>query len=216
MITSVANQLVAVDNDILRALESRITGKTGLRPNRSKPDYEFWLVQRSEGHGFFSLRLSHHKAYDKILQKGELRPELANVLCRLSDPKPKELFLDPFCGSVRFRSNARWGFPRAWLLRAIKMLALSNSCECGSRISAYGNAWWCVRDDALHLTRYQDESIHAIVTDPPWGHFVKTDAPIADFYRDMLNEFVRLLRPKARLVLLTAETKALESAMERN
>jgi tRNA G10 N-methylase Trm11 len=71
------------------------------------------------------------------------------------------------------------------------------------------------RDDALNLTRYQDGSIHAIVTDPPWGHFAKTEAPIAEFYRDMLREFVRLLRPDGRLVILTAETAALDAAIER-
>src|SRR5688572_16782708 len=81
IVTSEANQLVQIDNAIMQTIEQRITGKTGLRPNRAKPDFEFWLSQRSEGDGFFAFRLSYHKAYDKTLQKGELRPELANILC---------------------------------------------------------------------------------------------------------------------------------------
>jgi len=211
VITSVANQLVAVDNNILEALELRITEKTGLRPNRSKPDFEFWLAQRSEGHGFFSLRVTHHKAYDKILQKGELRPELANILCRLSEPKPKELFLDPFCGSGAIPIQRATAFAEGLVIasdqdeRKVELLR--------ERIKDLGLRKRVVvrRDDALNLTRYQDSSIHAIVTDPPWGHFISTDTPIAGFYRDMLKEFVRLLRPGARLVILTAETAVLES-----
>lgn len=215
VIPSVANQLVAIDNRILEALEKRISEKTGLRSHRSKPDFEFWLAQRSEGHGFFSLRLSHHKAYDKILQKGELRPELANILCRLSDPKPKELFLDPFAGSGAIPIQRAAGFPEGLVIasdqdeRAVELLR--------DRIKDLGLKKRVVvrHDDALHLSRYQDGSIHAIVTDPPWGHFAKTKAPIAEFYLDMLRELARVLRPEGKLVILTAETAALDAAAER-
>jgi len=214
VIPSVANQLVAIDNGVLQLIERKICQKTGLRPNRSKPDFEFWLVQRSEGHGFFSLRLSHHKAYDKVLQKGELRPELANILCRLSDPQPKELFLDPFAGSGAIPIQRAAGFPEGLVIasdrdeRAVELLR--------NRIRELGLKKRVVvrRDDALHLERYQDGSIHTIVTDPPWGHFATTETPIADFYRDMLREFLRVLRPDGKLVVLTAETVALERALE--
>jgi tRNA (guanine6-N2)-methyltransferase len=203
-----------VDSGILQALERKISEKTGLRSNRSKPDFEFWLAQRSEGYGFFSLRLSHHKAYDKILQKGELRPELANILCRLSEPKPKELFLDPFAGSGAIPIQRALGFAEGLVIasdqdeRTVELLR--------ERIKDLGLKKRVVvrPDDALNLTRYQDGSIHAIVTDPPWGHFAKTEAPIAEFYRDMLREFVRLLRPDGKLVILTAETVALDAAIE--
>jgi tRNA (guanine6-N2)-methyltransferase len=214
VITSVANQLVAVDNSILEALERRITENTGLRSHRSRPDFEFWMAQRSEGHGFFSLRLSHHKAYDKILRKGELRPELANILCRLSDPKPKELFLDPFCGSGAIPIQRATAFAEGLVIASDQDESLVELLR--ERIKDLGLKKRVVvrRDDALHLTRYQDGSIHAIVTDPPWGHFAKMDAPMADFYRDILKEFVRLLRPDGRLVILTAETVALDAAIE--
>jgi len=215
VVTSVANQLVAVDHSILEALERRITENTGLRSHRSKPDFEFWLAQRSEGHGFFSLRLSHHKAYDKILRKGELRPELANILCRLSDPKPKELFLDPFCGSGAIPIQRATAFAEGLVIASDQDESLVELLR--ERIKDLGLKKRVVvrRDDALHLTRYQDGAIHAIVTDPPWGHFVKTDAPIADFYRDMLKEFVRLLRADGRLVILTAEIAAMDDAAKR-
>ena len=210
VIASVANQLVALDNKIMVALEKRIAEKTKLRPNRSKPDHEFWLLERSEGYGFFALRVSHHKAYDKSLQKGELRPELANILCRLSDPAPNELFLDPFCGSGAIPIQRAKFF-------APGLVIASDSDEkkieaLKERIKDLGLKKRVVvrRDDALHLARYEGGSIHKIVTDPPWGHFANTDLPIEEFYRAMLTEFARVLRPGGKLVLLTAENLNLD------
>jgi tRNA (guanine6-N2)-methyltransferase len=205
VIVSVANQLVALDSAVMEALEKRIAEKTGLRPNRAKPDHEFWLLERSEGHRFFALRLSHHKAYDKSLQKGELRPELANILCRLSDPAPGELFLDPFCGSGAIGIQ-RAKFPGGGLVIAsdsdeekVKRLQQRiKDLDLRKRVVVR-------RDDALHLDRYEDGSIHKIVTDPPWGHFVDTEQPIGEFYGAMLAEFARVLRPGGKLVILTAE-----------
>ena len=215
VITSVANQLVQLDGGLMQQLERRINGKTGLRPNRAKPDFEFWLYLRSEGHGFFAFRLSYHRAYDKSLQKGELRPELANVLCRLSGPSDGELFLDPFCGSGAIPIQ-RARFPQKGLIIA------SDSDEqkvdsLKARIRELGLSKRVVvrRDDALSLTRYQPGSIHKIVTDPPWGHFLQTAPPIEDFYAAMLSEFERILRPAGRCVIVTGETNALESVLGR-
>jgi tRNA (guanine6-N2)-methyltransferase len=204
VIASVANQLVALDRGVMEAIERRIAEKTRMRPHRAKPDHEFWLLERSEGYGFFALRLSHHQAYDKSLQKGELRPELANVLCRLSDPAPQELFLDPFCGSGAIaiqRAKFAPGLIIASDNDERKIAALKErikELDLRKRI--------VVRcDDALKLERYEDGSIHKIVTDPPWGHFAKSDLPIEKFYLAMLAEFARILRPGGRLVILTAE-----------
>jgi tRNA (guanine6-N2)-methyltransferase len=203
VIASVANQLVAIDGKVVEALERRIAEKTKLRPNRSKPDHEFWLLERSEGYGFFALRVSHHKAYDKSLQKGELRPELANILCRLSDPAPNELFLDPFCGSGAIPIQRAQFFPPGLVIASDSDQGKVDALK--QRIKELGLRKRVVvrSDDALHLTRYEDGSIHKIVTDPPWGHFVNTDLPIEDFYRAMLAEFARLLRPGGKLVILT-------------
>ena len=214
VITSVANQLVQLDGDLMQKLEHRITNKTGLRTNRAKPDFEFWLSQRSEGYGFFAFRLSYHKAYDKILQKGELRPELANILCRLSKPLPDELFLDPFCGSGAIPIQRAKFFPKGLVIASDideqKVDSLKN------RIKALGLTKRVVvrRDDALNLTRYQPGSIHKIVTDPPWGHFTQMSSPITDFYACMLTEFSRVLRPGGRSIIVTGETLALENGLD--
>ena len=211
VITSLANQLVSLDEGTMRELEKRITAQTGLLPNRSKPDYELWLLQRTEGYGFFSVRMSRHKAYDKLLQKGELRPELANVLCRLSEPCADELFLDPFCGSGAIPIQ-RANFPKGLIIASdnnqqkVDLLRQrTKELDLKKRI--------VVRcENALDLRRYGPGSIHKIVTDPPWGHFEATDIPLEEFYDRMVAEFARLLAQQGRLVVVTAQTAAFEAS----
>ena len=215
IVTSVANQLVALDNDILQRLEQRVTERIGIQPHRSKPDFEFWLAQRSEGYGFFSLRLSHHKAYDKTLQKGELRPELANILCRLSEPSAKELFLDPFCGSGAIPIQRARMSPAGLVLASD--IDVQKVSDLKARVKALDLTKRIVvrAGDALDLARYEAGSIHKIVTDPPWGHFAQLSSSITDFYGRMMGEFVRVTREGGLIVVLTAETEALENSLGR-
>ena len=215
VIPSLANQLQPLEGKIMQALEKRVTEETKLRPDRSKPDYEFWLLQRSEGYGFFSVRLSQHKAYDKLLEKGELRPELANVLCRLSEPSPDETFLDPFCGSGAIPVQ-RASFPAGAIIasdiRKEKIEALKQRLKKLSLAEKI-----VVRcDDALHMARYDSGSIHKIVTDPPWGLFEELKLPLPEFYEQMTEEFCRVLAPGGLLVVVTAQTEVFEGSIQRS
>lgn len=213
VITSLANQLVPINPKIMRALEELVEFRTGARPYRAKPDIEIWLLQRSEGYGFFSVRVSRHKSYDKTLEKGELRPDLAYILCFLSRPTAKELFLDPFCGSGAIPLQ-RTRFPLGLII------ASDSDCQkidrLKERVQERGlKKRMVVRcEDAMKLDRYSDGSIHAIVTDPPWGHFESLKMPIEKFYRDMLDELIRLLVTGGRLVVLTAQTEVFRSIIE--
>lgn len=215
VITSVANHLVPLDQRLMKQLEHKISSQTRLRPNRSKPDHEFWLLQRSEGFGFFALRISHHKSYDKALQKGELRPELANILCRLSRPSHGELFLDPFCGSGAIPLQ-RARFPVGLIFASDSDHQKIDSLK--QRIRKLGLEKKIIArcESALELRRYQDGSIHKIVTDPPWGHFESTQIPLNEFYDRMLAEFCRLLAPEGMLVVLTAQDAILETTIQKN
>jgi len=214
VVVSRASELVAIKNDLMTQLEHWIKVRTGLVLNRSKPDIQFWLLQRTEGYGFFSVRITRHKSYDKILRKGELRPELANILCRLSEPSVDEIFLDPFCGSGSIPIQRVQNFPQALVIASDNDEKIVTSLR--DRVEELDLRKRIVvrRDDALHLVRYSDGSIHKIVTDPPWGHFVELKMPLEVFYRRMMAEFVRVLRKEGCLVMLTAQTSLTDEIIE--
>ena len=214
VVVSQGGELVAIKNDLMGQMEAWIRTRTGLILNRSKPDIQFWLLQRTEGYGFFSVRITKHKAYDKILQKGELRPELANILCQLSEPVPNELFLDPFCGSGAIPIQRAKCFPRGLVIASDKDQRIVNSLKDRVKKLDLRRRIVVRCNDALHLTRYGDGSIHKIVTDPPWGHFVNVEMPLDIFYREMISEFIRVLRSKGRLVMLTAQTGVIDEIIE--
>lgn len=214
VVVSRASELVAIKNDLMTQLEQWIRARSGLVLNRSKPDIQFWILQRTEGYGFFSVRITKHKSYDKILRKGELRPELANILCRLSEPIGGELFLDPFCGSGAIPIQRAKYFPQALVIASDNDQKTVNSLS--DRVKELGLQKRIVvrSDDALHLTRYNDSSIHKIVTDPPWGHFVELGIPLEVFYRRIMTEFGRVLQNKGRLVMLTAQASLTDEIIE--
>ena len=212
VIVSMANQLVPIEKALMQQLEYRISAQTKLHPDRSKPDYEFWLLQRSEGYGFFSVRVSQHRAYEKTLQRGELRPELANILCRLSEPAAGELFLDPFCGSGAIPIQ-RAHFPTGLIFASDNRIDKVEALK--QRVKELGLKRKIVvrLDNALKLNRYSDASIHKIVTDPPWGLYDSLEMPLAEFYDKLVAELSRILMPQGLLVVLTAQQELLEASV---
>ena len=98
IIISKENQLVSTNRGLLKSIEDKISRNRNFYPNRLKPEIEFWLLMRSEGMAFFCMRLTKKPNQEKYLEKGELRPELASILCLISEPKDDDIFMDPFCG----------------------------------------------------------------------------------------------------------------------
>jgi tRNA G10 N-methylase Trm11 len=216
IITSKENQLTPVSKDVLSQMEQMIAKAANLKINRAKPDLEFWFLYRSERVGFFMLRLTKHTSYEKVLQKGELRPELSHILCRLSEPGPLDIFLDPFCGYGAIP------FERAFLQR-YNMIFLSDKNEeqvkfCKEKArdleKKFHKKLIVRQSDALQLSNYEDGFIDRIVTDPPWGMYKEMHLDIGDFYSSMLKELSRVLKPGGFLVLLTAQKDAFENAVK--
>lgn len=215
IITSKENQLTSVNNDVLRQMEQTIARIPGFKVNRVKPDHEFWFLYRSEKVGFFMLRFTKHTSYDKVLQKGELRPDLSHVLCRLSEPSENDIFLDPFCGYGAIP------FERVRML-PYNIMFISDISEeqvkfCKTKASQINkkNKKQIIicQADALSMDKYEDGFIDKIVTDPPWGFYEDIDMSISDFYNLMLKELNRILKQGGIMIILTAQRDALEQAI---
>lgn len=187
--------------------EELLASSSGLTPGRAKPDVEFWFLYRREGMGFLLMRLTQHKDFARELPPGELRPDIANLLCRLSNPKPGDAFLDPFAGYGGI-VKARLATP------AVSVTAGDINPPSELRLAVRGAAnATAIKMDALDMADIRSGSLDAIVCDPPWGEHTPLADPSA-FYGRFAAEARRVLKKDGRLVMLTALKKEAEIALK--
>ncbi|MDR2536123.1 MAG: methyltransferase domain-containing protein [Treponema sp.] len=212
VITSYENQLVHIQEDLKKAVEKVIAKRMHLNVNRSNPDTEYWFLVRSEGFSIFMKRLTR-RSREKVPRKGELAPELAYMMCRLSEPDKNDVVMDPFCGygAIPYQRLKRFPLRRFYMFdRDNKVLAIAKQT-----VHAKGSRLCLVqRIDAYDLpSLLPDQSIDKIITDPPWGLYEPLPCEAEQFYRDILGIFTRLLKPKGLIILLTAREEELCNAL---
>ena len=212
LVSSCCGQLVSVPKKAKASLEEKLRAESCLRPDRSLPDSEFWTMVRSDGQGWLLKRLSRHKAYDKLLSPGELHPELAYMLCWLSDPKPGDIICDPFCGHGAIPRERCRRFPYS------EIFAFDTEerrlASARRKLPRRGNVH-IKKQDALKLTEVlAPGTVDAFVTDPPWGLYQDVGMSLEEFYSRALAEMSACLKPGGRIVLLTAAKDALPAALK--
>jgi tRNA (guanine6-N2)-methyltransferase len=213
LVASDENRSVAIRKDVREILESRIAKVKSLRVNRAKPNFEFWFLYRSEGYGFFMKRITTNPAYEKALERGELRPELAHILCFLSEPRESDVFLDPFCGHGAIPLKRALSFPYNMIFASDIDQEQIQFVRKRLKKTRVKSTFIVKRQNAINMRAFEDGFIHKIVTDPPWGFFENLDMEIREFHSLMLREFSRVLRANGILVILTARKEELESAL---
>jgi tRNA (guanine6-N2)-methyltransferase len=108
-------------------IEKLISSQSKLKLNRSSSNTEFWILYRTEWFCYFLKRLSKHTAYEKILNKGELRPEIAFLMNWLSDPDKNDIVLDPFCGNGSIPIRRALNFPAKKIFAMIENWMYENN-----------------------------------------------------------------------------------------
>lgn len=212
--SSIENSLVAIDKKPLGRLENRLEKLTKLRVefNKKAADIEFWFLRRSEKIGFFMLRVTKNK---KKLEKGELRPELTNILCLLSKPKDDDVFLDPFCGSgaIPLERSRICGYKGIFACDKNEEIVKKFKDEIKSIGSKKLNRSFFTKKVDFLSNSFDDGYFTTIVTDPPWGFFEKIDN-IGKFYNDIISEMYRIIKPNGIIVLLTANRDEVIKSLE--
>jgi predicted RNA methylase len=209
------NEPTQLPNKDLTRLEALIAAKTGMRVSRAGAQTEFWCYSRRAGGTYFMQRLTKRQSSEKSRLPGELSPEIAKILCLLSDPCADDVFLDPFCGHGAI-PLARVVMPHRMIFagdsntmmvsslrRRIKDSAKSKQDPLRKIIFYTGNA--------LDLARFETNFVTKIVTDPPWGLYASTEIPLPEFYRSFLEAASRVLTPSGSLVLLSAQKELVAS-----
>lgn len=207
IVFSKENQIVPVNSRLQGKLENHFSKLFKLKINRANPDIEIWFLWRNEGYGVIGVRLTNKSNYEKVLHKGELRPELAHLLCLMSEPDKDDIFLDPFAGSGAIPVERATSFPYTKIIASDKDKQIFQKLQ--KRAGNLGLRIILGRYDALNLSSLTNESVTKIVTDPPWG-FTKYKENIEEFYTKMLEEFIRVLKPDGLIVILIGQKELLE------
>jgi tRNA G10 N-methylase Trm11 len=218
IVTSNANRLVSVNEDLKRRLERVICKEMNLTPNRSKPDAEFWFLYRNEGFSFFLHRLSKHAPFDKTLRKGELLPQIAYMMCWLSEPQRSDIVVDPFCGyGSILRQRVHVPFERFYAFDIKKEAVAITKALAKTTIKEKPLKKCEIRTfDFFGMPQsFKQESVDKIITDPPWGIYEPLPLPVDQFFDDMVRICRTVLKPGGLLVVLAARKEEFALSVSR-
>jgi len=207
------NTFAKVDKNLTRRVEEYVLKNSRLTLDRLSPTSEIWFSIRREGFAFCGELISKREFTEKNLNKGELRPEIAYLICCFSLIKPEETILEPFCGygSIPIQLEKRFKCKELLVSDIDKEkidLLKSKKLAASPNVSI-------VQSDAFELSHVQDNSIDSIITDPPWGLWENIEN-IEEFYNKMFVSFKRVLKPQGTMTILTARTTEFEKSAGAN
>ena len=218
VIISSENQLVSIDNKLKSKLEKLIISQSGLRLNKSNSDAEFWILYRTEGFFYFLKRLSKHTAYDKILNKGELHPEIAFLMNWFAEADKNDILLDPFCGNGSIPIKRALHFPTKQIIAFDIDNAMINIVKkkiLAKKSLANMQNILIKQVDIKNLDKeLSNESIDKIVTDPPWGLYDNVKMEIDKFYFLVLSKMEKALKYNGIIVLLIGRNVDIEKILK--
>jgi len=211
IITSFRNQTIALEKNKLIKLEEIVCKKLNLKINRSLPDYEIWLITRDDEFSFIGLRFTSSKNPHTKLHQGELRSELANILCLTAEIENNELVLDPFAGygAIVFECSEYF--------KARQIIGLENNEQVFKILKNKTKHLDNVKVhnvDAFNNQIVKDRSIDKIITDPPWGIY-DDSLDKYDFYNRLFGELKRILKNNSTVVLLATRDNNIKTMLDK-
>lgn len=203
------NSFTPIPDRQRRKAELYIAYKTKRKISRSKPDVEYWII-KDRNAAYFVQRLTSKNAA-KGLKKGQLRPELADIMCYLSMMHRNDVVCDPFCGYGAISGAALRYAPR-------KIIACDKDADCvrycRKTINPADRTKTVLQIEQADLLAgarsLPKNSVDKIITDPPWGFFDK-GIDIGVYYREILTAIRDILRNGGMLVILTAREIPMEA-----
>ncbi len=144
---------------------------------------------------------------------GSLKPAVARAMVLLSEPKPTDFVVDPFCGAGTLLIERGLAGEFAALLGGDSDRSAAQRARVNARAASVNMAvkQW----DALDLP-LEAGGVDVILTNPPFGRqFGLPEAAVdpAALYARFLGQVGRVLRAEGRAVILTAAQDALEGAL---
>lgn len=201
------NQFAKVDKNLTRRAEDYVLQNSKLKLDRLSPTNEVWFSIRREGFAFCGELISKREFTEKNLNKGELRPEIAYLICCFADIKNEDTIIEPFCGygSIPVQLAKKFRFEKLY----VSDLDPERAAQTAERKQLSAPNIECCTADATVLSHIEDKSISLVITDPPWGYFEELP-DIEGFYKKMFASFDRILTEDGRMVILSARKVELE------
>ena len=201
------NQFAKVDKNLTRRAEDYVLQNSKLKLDRLSPTNEVWFSIRREGFAFCGELISKREFTEKNLNKGELRPEIAYLICCFADIQASDTILEPFCGygSIPVQLAKKFRFEKLY----VSDLDSERAIQTAARKQLSAPNIECCTADATVLSHIADKSINLVITDPPWGYFEELP-DIEGFYKKMFASFDRVLTQDGRMVILSARKEELE------
>jgi tRNA (guanine6-N2)-methyltransferase len=176
---------------------------------------EFWLTL-VPGSALLALRLSdekmRHRTYKLDHIPASLRPSSAAALAFLSDLADNDVFLDPMCGAGTILiERANFGRYQKLLGGDIDRVAIAVArANVGPRYQPIELHEW----DATNLP-IDSASVTAVAVNLPFGQQIGSPEENRTLYPAFLREMARVMRPRMRMVALTADVRTLGEAVRR-
>jgi len=203
------NQFTKVDKNISRRAEECVLKNSKLSIDRLSPSTEIWYAIRREGFGFCGQLISKREFTEKNLNKGELRPEVAYLMCAFADIPENAVAADVFAGygSIPVQLIKKFRVSKLYvsdilpeqveIIREKKQMADEKIQLCAA--------------NAFELNHIQDKSVDVVITDPPWG-FYEDIGDVTEFYKKMFASLKRILKSDGKMVILSARKENFEQA----
>ena len=206
------NQFAKVDKNLARRAEEYVLRNSKLQLDRLSPTNEVWFCIRREGFAFCGELISRREFTEKNLHKGQLRPEIAYLMCCFAQLEKGSVVADPFCGygSIPVQLAKRFGCDKVFASDIDENLIEALRQAQGPQ-TPQGPQVIIQQADAFELPQILDASLDAIITDPPWGLW-EDISDMEGFYKKMFESFKRVLKSDGKMIILSARTKELEAA----
>ena len=161
----------------------------------------------------FGLRLSARwkdRRPKPVYHPASLNPTVAYAMVSLLGLDPADVFLDPACGGgTLLLERAALAPSRLILGGDIWPTSLDYATQT---LAAAGVRASLARWDARHLP-LAPASIDRVASNLPFGHRISHGPIVRNFYRRLLPELARVLRPGGRAALLTSRRRWLGRAL---
>ncbi|MBO7656668.1 MAG: methyltransferase domain-containing protein [Alphaproteobacteria bacterium] len=206
-----SNSPTKINFEIVKSMEQQIRNKLKLNIGLKRHNFDVILLRRREGTILLLFKLTYNRTTEKNLPHGTLRPELCNIMAWISDLKPDDIILDPFCGHGSIPKEIVKHFKYNMLFASDLDTNLINKLK--NEFKKNKKNIFIKQRDALNLEYFQDVFFDKIITDPPWNTYNSQNEDFSLFYNKMLQGFYRILKNGGICTILMGNVQDFEKSL---